>query len=251
MAQTIIEDNILNQCFDKMFFQIQGLYHRVCEYSNKIIPEKINMVCFNDLENKTIHSFLLKKPMVEKYAEYEVDGEYTLSYNDFSNKIHSWFSNQFENNATITFNSEEIKSIIINLQKFSSNFLVKRVSQRQFLICRTLGYFSALADKNNDIEVNLVEFPYENTEQIFEELYYCPILSELPKDFVKFHKTEKINFDKFLSYETAYNNKSKMSELEYDLMTSYLHTIHIHLRNNLDYIYSPSIGMKIKYSVSL
>ena len=249
MLQIMIAENFDNLCFDKMFFQIQGLYHRVCPFTNKIIPEKINMVCFNDLENKIIHSFLLTKP-ITKFAEYHVDGEYTLNYEDFSSKIHSWFSNEFENSATITFNSEEIKSIIINLQKFSSNFLVKRVSQRQFLICRTLGCFSALADKNNDIEVNLVEFQYENTKQIFEQFYYCPTLSDLPKNFVKFNKTEKINFDKFLSYETAYSNKSKMSELEYDLITSYLYTIQVNLENYLDYIYSPSIGMKIKYSVS-
>lgn len=250
IINSTIADNLLSQCFNKNFFQIQGIYHRVCPVTNKIIAKKINMVCFNDLENMRIHSFLLEKP-ITKFAEYHVCGEYTLNYNDFSSQIHSMFSNQFDNQATISFNYDEIKSIIINLQKFSSNFLIKRVSQRQFLICRTLGYLSALADKYKNIEVTRVEFPYENTEQIFEEHYYLPDQKTLPVNFIQFKPIEKIKFETFINYETAYNNKEKMTEQEYELITAYIYMIHTNLRKHLEYIASPSIGIKIKYSVSI
>ena len=116
IINSTIADNLLIQCFNKKFFQIQGIYHRVCQVTNKIIAKKINMVCFNDLENMSIHS---------------------------------------------------------------------------------------------------------------------------------------IKFENFLKYETAYNNKSKMTEQEYELITAYIYMIQTNLRKHLEYIYNPSIGMRINHSVSI
>ena len=42
-----------------------------------------------------------------------------------------------------------------------------------------------------------------------------------------------------------------MTEQEYELITTYIYMIQTNLRNHLEYIDDPSIGIRIKHSVSI